>query len=315
MAISNLIYVPSWVINDILVLIMATVMILYIVKTEKNPVSILLEFFVFTALYAAVFENFATVVGFYQYGRSILMIGNIPLTVPIIEYLILYSALKLVDTMKVPFWSKPIIVGFIAILSDFSLDPVAVKMIPEGGDIGRWAWYLPEVPQIYNEPVHNFTGWMYIIGYAALFIMIGRSIHKKHNYNKKIGYIYPFVAHLIALLFVMSPLTQFLTILSPLMPQESNGEWYIFIFTMIVPILILLFIWRGKMVGHLSIKRDLPIFLTLLGFPVVNELFCLIGGYNQILWLVTLAGLSLFILVGLIHYLGSKTPSQINAEI
>lgn len=83
--------IPVWIIQDLLVLIVAVITVVYIVKREEHPASILLEFVCFIFLYAAVYENFATLVGWYGYGRSLVMLGNVPITVPVFEYLVIYG--------------------------------------------------------------------------------------------------------------------------------------------------------------------------------------------------------------------------------
>nr|WP_312048261.1 carotenoid biosynthesis protein [Anaerotignum sp.] len=123
---------------------------------------------------------------FYSYGHSILMIFNVPLTVPIIEFLIVYSTLRVFKTMNIPSWRKPFITGLTAMTFDFSLDPVAVKQIfqTSEGIIGRWSYYpIPGEPVIYGEPVMK-------AGYWTTFILIGEWWHKKKGYINLIGYIY-----------------------------------------------------------------------------------------------------------------------------
>ena len=51
-------FIPTWVIQDGIVYLFAIVTTLFIVKHEKHPASVILEFFCFVLLYAAVFENF-----------------------------------------------------------------------------------------------------------------------------------------------------------------------------------------------------------------------------------------------------------------
>lgn len=121
----NITLVPVWIIQDVLVLIIATLMILYIIDNEERPKIVLIQFVCFVFFYASVFENIAAVLGeaFYSYGRSILMIFNVPITVLIIEFLIVYSTLRVLKTINIQAWTKPFIVGLGAMLFDFSMDP------------------------------------------------------------------------------------------------------------------------------------------------------------------------------------------------
>jgi uncharacterized membrane protein len=177
-------FVPTWVVQDLLVFIAAIVTVFFIIRKEERPESILLEMLCFCFLYAAVYENFATLMGWYGYGRTLLMVGNVPLSVPVVEYLVVYATLRMLAAMKVPTWSKPFIVGFMGMSFDFTLDPLATKLVyaVKEGTIGRWTWFpAPADVQIFGEPVYNFTGWVMICGYAAAALLLGRWWHKKRD--------------------------------------------------------------------------------------------------------------------------------------
>ncbi len=118
----NITIVPVWIIQDVLVLIIAALMVFYILKNEERPKIVLMQFICFVFFYASVFENVAATMGamgkegFYSYGHSIIMIFNVPITVPIIEFLIVYSTFRVLKMINIPSWSKPFIVGLIAML-------------------------------------------------------------------------------------------------------------------------------------------------------------------------------------------------------
>lgn len=304
----NITIVPVWIIQDILVLIIATVMIFYIINNEERPKIVLMQFIGFVFFYAAAFENVAVSMGlmgnegFYAYGRSILMICNIPLTVPIIEFLIVYSTLRVLKTINIPSWTKPFITGLSAMIFDFSLDPVAVKQIfqTSEGIIGRWSYYpIPGEPVIYGEPVMNFTGWIYIAGYWTAFILIGEWWHKKKGYSNLIGYLYPVLASILSLVCLVSPISNFFNYMGPFFHRTSNMQWVMLIALSVITVgvLVLAFVkfWDRRFVRPLNYRKDFPIAFTLLGFPLANTLFCVIGGYMEVLWLVVLAELLLLL--------------------
>jgi len=99
-------FIPTWVIQDVIVYLFAIVTMVFIVRHEKHPVSVILELICFVLLYAAVFENFAILMKWYGYGRSVLMIFNVPASVPVMEFMVVYGALRLADSMKMPGWFK-----------------------------------------------------------------------------------------------------------------------------------------------------------------------------------------------------------------
>jgi hypothetical protein len=81
--------------------------------------------------------------------------------------------------------------------------------------------------------------------------------------------------------------------MGPLFARTSNMQWVMLISLSVISvgILVLAFVkfWDGRFVSSLNYKKDFPIMFTFLGFPLINTLFCIIGGYTEILWLVVLA--------------------------
>jgi uncharacterized membrane protein len=152
--------VPAWIVQDLIVYLAALATVIFIIRKEQHPEIVLLEMVCFTFLYAAVYENFTTMMGWYGYGRFLVMVGNVPLSVPIVEYNIVYSTLRM--------------------LFDFALDPLAIKLVyaSKEGTFGRWTWFMkPTDVGICGEPVYNFSGWVLVCGYAAAFLLLGRWWH------------------------------------------------------------------------------------------------------------------------------------------
>ena len=302
-------FVPVWVVQDVLVLIAALLVCVYIIRREERPVPILLEMAAFVFLNAAVYENFATLMGWYAYGRSVLMVFNVPLTVPVIEYLVVYTALKMLSKMQIQAWCKPFVVGFTGMVFDFALDPVAVLQVFRTKEalIGRWTWYPgPGDVVIYGEPVYNFTGWVLLCGYAAAMLLLGRWWYKKSGYHPAVGILYPLLTMIGALGVMISPLSKFLLWLEPLYARGSVAEWIMLAVFIALPVLMLLVFWRGRMLEGMSFRKDYPVFLVLIGFPVINIIFCLIGGYFGVLWLVSLAAAVLALMVMSVYLFGRR---------
>jgi len=298
--VANFVFVPAWVVQDLIVYLVGILAVGFILKKEPHPQSILMEFLCFTFLYAAVYENFATRMGWYAYGPSLLMIANVPLSIPIIEYLVVYATLRLLGFTEMPAWCKPIIVGFVAMLFDFSLDPIAVKLIHSvnGGIIGRWSWYpRGSDVQIYGEPVYNFTGWVLICGYAASLLLAGRLWFRKSGYRRLVGILYPLLCMIGALGLLITPLSQLLLWLQPAYAKGSVGEWIMLGFWLVLPTAILLVFWRGRMKGRFSLRENWIVATVLIGFPALNVITTLAAGVFDILWLVALCAVAEAILV------------------
>ena len=300
-------FVPAWVIQDVIVIILAVITTLFIIRKEEHPGPVILEFVCFVFLNAAVFENFATLMGWYGYGRSILMLFNVPLSVPILEYLVVYSSLRILGSMNIKTWCKPIIVGAFGMLADLSLDPLAVRQVYETGErtIGRWTWYYDAgAVELFHIPVYNFSGWMLLCGYAAAFLLLGRWWYRKSNFSFAVGYLYPVLAMLAALGLLVTPLSNFLLWLAPFMEKGSISEWIMMIFYLLSAAVLLIVIWRGRMQRRLRFKDDVPVFLVFAVSHASNIIFALAGGFYEILWLQILAATVHLSLIAFIYFRG-----------
>jgi hypothetical protein len=303
-----------WLLADILTLAVTLLVVVFIVLKSRHPAVVLLECFAFVLLYAALFENFAVVQGWYVYGRSLLMIGDVPLSVPLIEMDVLVAGLWMLDRMQIPDWCKPFVVGLMGMLQDFSLDPVAVRQIftSVGQTSGRWTWLLqPGMVNIHDIPVYNFPGWMLIMLYGSAWLMIGRMWFRRSGYKPAVGYVYPFLAILAALLTMVSPLSQVLLWLAPFFAKGSSAEWFMLAFHLVVPTVLLAVFWRGRMKSRLTLKDDLPVFAVTVLFHLADILFAVSAGFYEVLGLVLLASGIHVALLGWVVLAGRKVePSR-----
>ena len=305
-----------WLLSDILTILVTLLVGIFIIRKSQHPVVAMLECFGFVFLYASIYENFAVVQGWYVYGRSLLMVGDVPLSVPLLEMDVLVAGLWLLEKMQIPVWCKPFIVGLFGMLQDFSLDPLTVRQVfnVNGVTSGRWTWLLPEgVANIYRVPVYNFSGWMLIMLYASAYYLVGRWWFKRCGYKPVVGYVYPLLATLMALLTMISPLSQFLLWLAPFFTKGSSAEWAMLAFHLIFPVVLLAVFWRGVLKSPITLKGDLPIFAVVIIFHVTDILFTITGGFYAILWLVVLVSLVHFALLGWIC-LSGKGPAQPQKE-
>ena len=91
-----------WLLADILTILITLLVGIFIVRKSRHPVVAMLECFGFVFLYASIYENFAVVQGWYVYGRSLLMVGDVPLSVPLLEMDVLVTGLWLLEKMEIP---------------------------------------------------------------------------------------------------------------------------------------------------------------------------------------------------------------------
>ncbi len=160
----------------------------------------------------------------------------------------------------------------------------------------------PGVVNIYRIPVYNFPGWMLIMLYGSIYILLGRKIFQRSGYQSWVGYAYPILAMLLALITLATPLSQFLLWLAPFGRKGSVAEWIMLAFFLILPSILLLFAWRGKMNRAFVLSADWPLFAVPILFHIADCFWAIAGGFHDVLWLILLASgvhLGLLLWIGL----------------
>jgi hypothetical protein len=282
----------DWLVQDTIALLLALFVLAFILRREKRPMIVILELFAFIFLYASIYENAACVMGLYSYGRSLVMIGFVPASVPLIEAGVLVTGLWFLEKTALPKWTWPPIIGLFGMLQDFSLDPLAIRQVHTVGDVtsARWNWLINPAAQvnILKIPVFNFPGWMLIMLYGSICLLIGRWWYAKSGSRPWVGYVYPFIAMFAALLMMISPISQLLLWLGPLYQKGQAVEWAMLAVHLLLPAALLTFLWRGRMTARFTLD-DLPVFVFPTVLHLIDIIFTLLGGFTDILWLVLLA--------------------------
>jgi hypothetical protein len=282
----------EWLVQDFIAILLSLFVLVFIIRREKRPVIVILEIFAFVFLYASIYENAAIVMGLYSYGRSLVMIGFVPASVPLIEACVLITGFWFLEKTTIPKWAWPPIVGLFGMLQDLSLDPLAIRQVHTVGAVtsGRWNWLINPATDvnILRIPVFNFPGWMLIMFYGTICLLVGRWWYEKSGFRPLVGYIYPFISMIAALLLMISPLSQLLLWLGPLGHKGQPVEWVMLAFHLLLPTALLVILWRGKMTSCFN-ADDLPIFIIPTTLHFMDIIFTVIGGFTEILWLVLLA--------------------------
>lgn len=91
----------------------------------------------------------------YQYGRFLLMLGDLPLVIGIGWGVILYSVRLFADATSLPEWARPVLEGLLAINIDLGMDAIAVRL-------GMWDWGLNRQAQYFGVPYANFWAWFWV---------------------------------------------------------------------------------------------------------------------------------------------------------
>jgi len=290
-------FVPAWVLGDVVVILLTILTVIFIIKKEKRPIPLLLEIVCFTFLYAAIYENFATFVGWYGYGESLLMIFNVPISVPLIEALFVYAGIRFARALKIPVWTIPLLVGMFGVLADLTLDPVSLAQVSDG--IGRWSWFIGEADvNWFGAPIYNYLGWFLLCGFATAMFLLGRFWYQKSGYKNWVGYLYPPLTALGALALIVSPLSAFILWLGPFF---AKGGWteYLMLGLGFLTLIILLLVWRGRMRRKLTLKNDYIILVIFGAFYLANIIAaCFLNDWTILLYTVLPFSLIHLIILG-----------------
>ncbi|MBN1288439.1 MAG: carotenoid biosynthesis protein [Actinobacteria bacterium] len=307
-----------WFFSDLIVLALSLVVVIFIINKSKHPAVTFLEAFAIIFVYTSIFENFAIVNEWYVYGRSYLMVGYVPLIIPLLEMDIILMSLWGLDKMEIPTWCKPFIAGFFGMLLDFSLDPVMTRLVYrfEGLESGKWTWLLPKGDvNIFDIPVYNFSGWMLFTLYIAAFLLLGRWWFKRSGYKTWVGYTYPFLAAILSLIVLVTPLSRILLWVShSFWLRGTNAEWVMMIFYLVFSVFLLAVFWRGRMKEPITFKDDLPFYLVPIVSHGMSLLFVFTNGIYEVLWLVLLAMFANFAVLAVIYYCGYRFKEPVKTE-
>ena len=92
----------------------------------------------------------------YQYGQFWIMVSDVPLCIGVAWGCIIYSAMEFTDASSLPYWTRPILDGLLALNIDLALDAVAIRF-------GFWDWGRPLNYHYFGVPFANFWAWFWVV--------------------------------------------------------------------------------------------------------------------------------------------------------
>jgi hypothetical protein len=92
----------------------------------------------------------------YQYGRFLLMLGEVPLPIGVGWGSIIYAARLYSDATSLPAWARPVLDALLALNIDLAMDAVAIRL-------GFWDWAIGIREQWYGVPYANFWAWFWVV--------------------------------------------------------------------------------------------------------------------------------------------------------
>lgn len=92
----------------------------------------------------------------YEYGRFLIMVLDVPLCIGVAWSCIIYSSMEFSDASNLPYWTRPVLDGLLALNIDLALDAVAIRL-------GFWDWGQGLGFQYFGVPYANFWAWFWVV--------------------------------------------------------------------------------------------------------------------------------------------------------
>ncbi|HJQ15001.1 MAG TPA: carotenoid biosynthesis protein [Anaerolineales bacterium] len=92
----------------------------------------------------------------YEYGRFLIMVLDVPLCIGVAWSCILYSVMEFSEASSLPYWTRPILDGLLALNIDLALDAIAIRL-------GFWDWGRGLDFHYFGVPYPNFWAWFWVV--------------------------------------------------------------------------------------------------------------------------------------------------------
>jgi uncharacterized membrane protein len=127
----------------------------------KHGTANLLKLFVGTAF--GVLLELASIrqLNAYHYGQFLFMVLDVPLCIGIAWSCIIYAVMEFSDGSSLPYWTRPILDGLLALNIDLALDTIAIRL-------GFWDWGQGLHFQYFGVPYANFWAWFWVVSSFSL---------------------------------------------------------------------------------------------------------------------------------------------------
>lgn len=92
----------------------------------------------------------------YEYGRFLIMFGDVPLAIGVGWGVIIYSAQLFSNATSLPPLLRPVLDGLLALNIDLAMDAVAIRL-------GMWQWGVDRTFEYFGVPYANFWAWFWVV--------------------------------------------------------------------------------------------------------------------------------------------------------
>jgi uncharacterized membrane protein len=212
----------------------------------------------------------------------------VPLAISVMEAMIIYAAVQTSRRLELPWMTRPILNGLLAMTIDLVMDPIVSASVPcqsspvilppaplEPG-VGFWVWRL--VPQhtvfgvtlpehlFFGIPLNNFSGWF--LGVVIFTFMLEAGWRRIPPESK--GVLGDFIVPAVAIPLTMIVFTGVIAVYQWLIKYVLGTEWILVALILAASILVILRVAPRA-------KRNNPLDLFLLAIPLFFHLYYLVA--------------------------------------
>ena len=196
----------------------------------------------------------------YEYGRFLVMIDSAPLAVGLGWAVIIYSAMEFTKSIKIPDYTRPFLVGLLALNIDAGMDAVAIRL-------GFWNWVIPLDHQWFGVPWGNFFAWFVVAASFSGMLYLFRGQGWQVSGQRWKHWLYPWFAVLISLLILAGSNYLFVNVLG-----RSDLGGAISMLVLVIPAMLLVYTVRPRVIPQARLD---PVVLAV---PLVyHALFTVFG--------------------------------------
>ena len=269
-------YPVTWIIMEVMSVVLFAMCMRHALNSDR-PKHKIFELCCFV-LAAALFEHVGVLGGNYWYSQERFMrFGLLPLSILLIESVIMYSAMTLFEYTNMPKWSIIWFVGILSTIQDMTIDPVYVNdtYVIDGVAQGHWNWTIYYDTTFFGIPFFNFSSWFFMTGIYAGMMLLGRHLYDKTK-KEWIGAAYPFVS---AVLLIVALVPTAILLVKPVYSDNSTFLfWYeliALIFNFACAIVLIAKNW--KKMSPVNLKKD---GMVIFAIPALLHLYDIIVGFG-----------------------------------
>ncbi|MBU5687886.1 MAG: carotenoid biosynthesis protein [Candidatus Aenigmarchaeota archaeon] len=194
--------------------------LIYIFKKDKK----MLPFFLSSTIYALFFENMNILLsqgiegGYYYNINFSIFVFHLPLFVALAWSVIIYTSIKIAESLKISENSLPFAAALIVLLIDLSIDVVSIRL-------KYWFWIGYDFKDGYfGVPASNFIGWLFV---SFIWYYLDQKIKIRKIWLKY--FFMPIIAYMVFLILFIP-----ITFVSDIFVLNKNQEFLIFVFLIIL---------------------------------------------------------------------------------